>query len=83
MPHLGSGGFHGFVDSQTDRDSEFNPYVRLEIGLDIPKLIGSHAMGSLTAEYLKHLQNAPKDKFGVTHRDILYNKKEDNESTVR
>ncbi len=43
----------------------------------MPKFIDSHPMGSLTAEQLKQLQNAPKDKFGVTHHDILYNKKED------
>jgi Nickel responsive protein SCO4226-like len=49
----------------------------MEIGLDMPKFIDSHPMGSLTAEQLKQLQNAPKDKFGVTHHDILYNKKED------
>ena len=33
--------------------------------------------GQLTPEQLKQLQNAPKDKFGVTHHDILYNKEED------
>ncbi len=32
-------------------------------------------MGPLTPEQLKKLQNAPKDQFGVTHHDILYNQK--------
>jgi len=43
----------------------------------MPKYIDSHSMGPLTPEQLKQLQNAPKDKFGVTHHDILYNKEED------
>lgn len=40
------------------------------------KFIDTHPMGELTAEQLKKLQNAPKDKFGVTHHDILFNEKE-------
>jgi len=43
----------------------------------MPKFIDTHAMGELTPEQLKKLQSAPKDKFGVTHHDILYNQKED------
>jgi len=42
----------------------------------MPKYIDTHPMGSLTSEQLKQLQKAPKDKFGITHHDILYNKKE-------
>lgn len=42
-----------------------------------PKYIDTHGMAKLTPEQLKQLQNAPKDKFGVTHHDILYNKIED------
>ena len=38
----------------------------------MPKFIDSHPMGFLTAEQLRQLQTAPKDKFGVTHHDILY-----------
>ena len=48
----------------------------MKIGLTTPKFIDSHPMGSLTAEQLRQLQTAPKDKFGVTHHDKLYNKKE-------
>lgn len=44
--------------------------------MPMPKFIDSHPMGSLTPEQLKQLQTAPKDKFGVTHHDILFNKKE-------
>jgi len=43
----------------------------------MPKYVDTHPMGSLTAEQLKKLQTAPKDKHGVTHHDILYNEKED------
>ena len=44
----------------------------------MPKFIDSHPMGSLTAEQLIQLpQTTPKDKFGVTQHDKLYNKKED------
>jgi len=43
----------------------------------MPKYIDTHGMGPLTPEQLKKLQSAPKDKFGVTHHDILYNKEED------
>ena len=42
----------------------------------MPKYIDTHPMGSLTAEQLKKLQTAPKDKFGVTHHDILFNEQE-------
>jgi Protein of unknown function (DUF4242) len=41
----------------------------------MPKYIDTHDMGSLTPEMLKKLQKAPKDKFGVTHHDILFNEK--------
>lgn len=43
----------------------------------MPKFIDTHKMGKLTADQLKHLQRAPKDEFGVTHHDILYNSEED------
>ncbi len=43
----------------------------------MPKFIDSHPMGSLAPEVLRKLQNAPKDKFGVTHHDILFNKTAD------
>ncbi len=43
----------------------------------MPKYMDTHAMGKLTSEQLKQLQKAPADKFGVTHHDILYNKKTD------
>jgi hypothetical protein len=34
-------------------------------------------MGNFTEEQLKQALNSPKDEFGVTHKDILYNKEED------
>jgi hypothetical protein len=43
----------------------------------MPKFIDTHPMGKLTADQLKRLQGAPKDEFGVTHHDILFNSVED------
>jgi hypothetical protein len=42
----------------------------------MPKYIDTHPLGALTPEQLKKLQHAPKDSFGVTHHDILFNKEE-------
>ncbi len=46
--------------------SYFQP---LRIG-SMPKFIDAHPMGSIIDEQLKQLQNAPKDKFGVTHHEF-------------
>jgi Protein of unknown function (DUF4242) len=43
----------------------------------MPKFIDTHPLGKLTPEQLKQLQHAPKDEFGITHHDILFNTKED------
>lgn len=43
----------------------------------MPKFIDVHSMKPFKAQDLKKLQNAPKDEFGITHHDILYNEKED------
>ncbi|HZY71024.1 MAG TPA: nickel-binding protein [Thermoplasmata archaeon] len=42
----------------------------------MPKYVDAHPMGKLTAEQLRAAQKSPKDEFGVTHHDILYNAKE-------
>ena len=42
----------------------------------MPKFIDHHPMTPLSVAVLKKLQVAPKDKFGITHHDILYNEKE-------
>jgi len=44
--------------------------------LKMPKYIDSHPMGNLPPEVLRKLQGAPRDEFGVTHHDILFNQKE-------
>ena len=41
------------------------------------KFIDTHSMGKISSETLIKLQHAPKDQFGVTHHDILYNKATD------
>lgn len=45
----------------------------MSIRWGMPKYIDAHPMGRLSAENLKKAQHAPKDEFGVTHHDILYN----------
>ncbi|HET6590996.1 MAG TPA: nickel-binding protein [Candidatus Nitrosocosmicus sp.] len=43
----------------------------------MPKFLGVHKMGSFDEEKLKKAQGLPKDEFGVTHENIIYNKEED------
>jgi len=43
----------------------------------MPKFLDVHKMGSFDEEKLKQAQGLPKDEFGVTHENIIYNKKED------
>ena len=42
----------------------------------MPIYLDAHDMGNATEEQLQQAQNAPKDQFGVTHRNILYNVEE-------
>ncbi len=43
---------------------------------NMPTYLDAHDLGNATEEQLKQVQNAPKDEFGVTHKNILYNKEE-------
>lgn len=47
-----------------------------EVTLEMPKFIDAHPMKPFSANVLKQLQSAPKDEFGITHHDILFNEKE-------
>ena len=42
----------------------------------MPIYLDARDMGNATEEQLQQAQNAPKDEFGVTHRNILYNVQE-------
>ena len=42
----------------------------------MPIFIDGHKMGGLDASKLKKIVNNPPDKYGVTHKDILFNEKE-------
>jgi predicted RNA-binding protein with PIN domain len=42
----------------------------------MPTYLDAHDLGNATEEQLKQAQNAPKDEFGVIHKNILYNKEE-------
>lgn len=39
--------------------------------------IDEHPIGAFDEETLKQLQNSPRDEFGITHKNILYNEDED------
>ena len=43
----------------------------------MPKFLDSHSMKEVDTESLKKLQNAPKDEFGVTHLNLIFNEEED------
>ena len=43
----------------------------------MPVFIDSHDLKGADDETLKQLQNSPRDEFGVTHINILYNRAED------
>jgi hypothetical protein len=43
----------------------------------MPIYLDAHKMQGIDEETLKQAKNSPKDEFGVTHNDILYNKDED------
>ena len=48
----------------------------LFFAFDMPTYLDAHDLGNVTEEQLKQAQNSPKDEFGVTHKNILYNKEE-------
>lgn len=39
--------------------------------------IDEHSMDTIDEKTLNELQNSPRDEFGITHKNILYNKDED------
>ena len=43
----------------------------------MPKFIDSHDMKGVNKETLKKLQKEPKDEFGVSHINIMFNEDED------
>jgi hypothetical protein len=43
----------------------------------MPRFLDTHKLCGMDEATLKQLQNAPKDEFGVTHVNIMYNKEED------
>ena len=43
----------------------------------MPIYLDAHKMHGFDGETLRKTKKSPKDEFGVTHRDILYNEKED------
>ncbi|MDH3203328.1 MAG: DUF4242 domain-containing protein [Nitrosopumilus sp.] len=43
----------------------------------MPKFLDSHSLKGVDPKVLKELQKSPKDEFGVTHLNIMYNEDED------
>ena len=43
----------------------------------MPTFLDSHKMGNVTEEQLRQAMKAPKDEYGVTNKNIYYNKAED------
>jgi hypothetical protein len=43
----------------------------------MPKFLDVHSLKGLDEESLKKAHNSPKDEFGVTHDNIMYNEEED------
>jgi hypothetical protein len=42
----------------------------------MPRFLDSHPVSGMTEEDFKALQKAPKDEFGITHVNLMYNKAE-------
>jgi hypothetical protein len=42
----------------------------------MPTYLDTHNLGKASEDQLKQAQNAPMDEFGVTHKNIRYNKEE-------
>jgi uncharacterized protein DUF4242 len=40
----------------------------------MPTYLDTHDLGNMTEEQIKQAQNAPMDEFGVTIKNMLYNK---------
>jgi hypothetical protein len=43
----------------------------------MPKFLDVHSLKGFDEETLRKAQNSPKDEFGITHDNMLYNKEED------
>jgi Protein of unknown function (DUF4242) len=52
---------------KTSPNLPFDDYTYMPTYLDV------HGLGNVTEEQIKQAQNAPKDEFGVTHKNMLYN----------
>ena len=46
----------------------------------MPKFLDSHHMKGVDENTLRNAQDSPKDEFGVTHENIMYNEKKINYS---
>ena len=42
----------------------------------MPRYLDAHTFTPFTEKQLKEAQNSPRDEFGITHSNLLYNEKE-------
>jgi Protein of unknown function (DUF4242) len=43
----------------------------------MPRYLDVHTLGNFSEETLKKLQASPKDEFGISHVNLIFNKEED------
>jgi hypothetical protein len=43
----------------------------------MPKFLDVHSLKGIDEETIKNAQKMPKDEFGITHDNMMYNKEED------
>jgi Protein of unknown function (DUF4242) len=44
---------------------------------EMPKFLDVHSLKGVDEETIKNVQKMPKDEFGITHDNMMYNKEED------
>ena len=54
-------------------DKVLKPITPFDDYTYMPTYLDVHGLGNVTREQIKQAQNAPKDEFGVTHKNMLYN----------
>lgn len=64
------------MKSRTDQPFK-KPFKSLICRIYMPTFLDSHKMGNVTEEQLRQAMKAPRDEYGVTNKNIYYNKAED------
>jgi hypothetical protein len=59
---------------EEDLDKERLKTSLFLLPFNMPTYLDTHDLGNMTEEQIKQAQNAPMDEFGVTIKNMLYNK---------